>query len=207
MTNNLYLKQYRQCCNIVTVVVIIMKKMKKALSSPCLQPQNQNMSSQTLYGIQTIQNEIYCSSSSEDYTIFSSEQSEIYHQRCSSKSSGTSSVDTYTLKARMENLEIALTMLRDNFQRMEQAMNKQIEKAIDIITSTSDDNEPDLWSGTKEKDFIKCENKKLVKAVRFLTESSKIMRNALSEHSEVISHLADIIDQPIEVFSFISLLV
>lgn len=177
-----------------------MKKMKKAFSSSCLQPQNQNMSSQTLYGIQTIQNEIYCSSSSEDYTILSSEQSEIYHQRCSSKSSGTSSVDTYTLKARMENLEIALTMLRDNFQRMEQAMNKQIEKAIDIITSASDDNEPDLWSGTKEKVFIKCENKKLVKAVRFLTESSKIMRNALSEHSKVISHLADIIDQPIEVF-------
>jgi hypothetical protein len=54
-----------------------MKKMKKALSSPCLQPQNQNMSSQTLYGIKTIQNEIYCSSSSEDYTILSSEQSEI----------------------------------------------------------------------------------------------------------------------------------
>ncbi|CAG2219776.1 unnamed protein product [Mytilus edulis] len=156
------------------------------------------MSSQTLYGIQTIQNEIYCNVN-EDYTVVSSEQNEVLHQRCSSKSSGTSSVDTFTIRARMENLEIALTMLNENFQRMENAMNKQIEKAIEIIIGTTGkDEKEETVLRTNDKYFMKSENKKLMKAVKFLTESSRIMRTALSEHTKFIDHITSVINQPTE---------
>lgn len=175
-----------------------MKKMKKVLIPTCFQTTHSRMSSQTLYGIQTIQNEIYCNAG-EDYTVVNSEQNEVLHQRCSSKSSGTSSVDTFTIKARMENLEIALTMLNENFQRMENAMNKQIERAIEIIIGTTEKDEKDeTVFRTKDKYFMKSENKKLMKAVKFLTESSRIMRTALSEHTKFIDHITSVINQPTE---------
>ncbi|CAG2219774.1 unnamed protein product [Mytilus edulis] len=161
------------------------------------------MSSQTLYGIQTIQNEIYCNVN-EDYTVVSSEQNEVLHQRCSSKSSGTSSVDTFTIRARMENLEIALTMLNENFQRMENAMNKQIEKAIEIIIGTTGkDEKEETVLRTNDKYFMKSENKKLMKAVKFLTESSRIMRTALSEHTKFIDHITSVINQPTEIMAIL----
>lgn len=173
--------------------------MKQVLIPTCFQTTHSRMSSQTLYGIQTIQNEIYCNVN-EDYTVVSSEQNEVLHQRCSSKSSGTSSVDTFTIRARMENLEIALTMLNENFQRMENAMNKQIEKAIEIIIGTTGkDEKEETVLRTNDKYFMKSENKKLMKAVKFLTESSRIMRTALSEHTKFIDHITSVINQPTEV--------
>lgn len=174
--------------------------MKNALLPTCLQISHSRMSSQTFYGMPSTQNNELDNGGSEEYIQVSNEPTEALHQRYSSKSSGTSSVDTFTLKARMENLEIALTMLRENFQRMEHAMNKQIEKAIELIVGrTKVEETEEVMMGPISKCHMKKENKKLLKAVKFLTESSRIMRTALSEHTQVIDHLSYVINQPTEV--------
>jgi hypothetical protein len=49
-----------------------------------------------------------------------------------------SSTDTYTLTARKENLELAVSLLQDSSKRMVEAVNKQIENDLAVsVTSMS----------------------------------------------------------------------
>jgi hypothetical protein len=51
----------------------------------------------------------------------------------------TSSVDTFTLTATKENLELAVSLLKDSSKRMVEAVNTQFEKAIEIIMAANED--------------------------------------------------------------------
>ncbi|CAC5424316.1 unnamed protein product [Mytilus coruscus] len=103
-----------------------------------------------------------------------------------------SSADTFTLNARMENLETALNLLQNNYKRMEQAMNQQVEKVVEIIAN--DINKEDvirMFLDYNEKDFTKIRNKRLKDAVQFMTNSSKTIRNALMHQTSAIKKLSD----------------
>ncbi|XP_063397701.1 uncharacterized protein LOC134682026 [Mytilus trossulus] len=102
-----------------------------------------------------------------------------------------SSVDTHTLNARMENLEMALNLLQNNYKRMEQTMNQQVEKVVEILAN--DINKGDnikLFMNYNEKDFTKIRNKRLKDAVQFMTNSSRTMRNALMQQTSAIKKLS-----------------
>ncbi|CAC5426563.1 unnamed protein product [Mytilus coruscus] len=102
------------------------------------------------------------------------------------------SADTSTLNARMENLETALNLLQNNYKRMEQAMNQQDEKVVEILAN--DINKEDvirMFLDYNRKDFTKIRNKRLKDAVQFMTNSSKTMRNALMQQTSAIKKLSD----------------
>ncbi|XP_071178856.1 uncharacterized protein [Mytilus edulis] len=103
-----------------------------------------------------------------------------------------SSADTHTLNARMENLEMALNLLQNNYKRMEQAMNQQVENVVEILTN--DINKVDvirMFLDYNGKDFTKIRNKRLKDAVQFMTNSSRTMRNALMQQTSAIKKLSD----------------
>lgn len=103
-----------------------------------------------------------------------------------------SSADTHTLNARMENLETALNLLQNNYKRMEEAMNQQVEKVVEIMAN--DINKEDfirMFLDYNGKDFTKIRNKRLKDAVQFMTNSSKTMRNALMQQTSAIKKLSD----------------
>ncbi|XP_052072738.1 uncharacterized protein LOC127710816 [Mytilus californianus] len=103
-----------------------------------------------------------------------------------------SSADTYTLNARMENLETTLNLLQKYYKRMEQAMNQQVDKVVEIIAN--DINQEDvirMFLDYNGKDFTKIRNKRLKDAVQFMTNSSKTMRNALMQQTSAIKNLSD----------------
>ncbi|VDI50839.1 Hypothetical predicted protein [Mytilus galloprovincialis] len=103
-----------------------------------------------------------------------------------------SSADTHTLNARMENLEMALNLLQNNYKRMEQTMNQQVEKVVEILAN--DINKGDvikMFLDYNGKDFTKIRNKRLKDAVQFMTNSSRTMRNALMQQTSAIKKLSD----------------
>ena len=100
----------------------------------------------------------------------------------SSQLTTRSSADTYTLTARKENLELAVSLLQDSSKRMVEAVNKQIKKAIEIIMGENEDENNRL-----PEIALSNENRKLTQIVHLRTECSKIMRNALAEHGEALA--------------------
>ena len=108
-----------------------------------------------------------------------------------------SSADTFTLTARKENLEIAVSMLQDSSKRMVEAVNKQIEKAIEIIMAANEE-ENNALPEMKNRSALSNENRKLAQITHLRTECSKIMRYALTEHGVLLAQL-QLMNQHIEV--------
>ena len=106
----------------------------------------------------------------------------------SSQLTTRSSANTFMLTARKENLEIAVSLLQDSSKRMVEAANIQMEKAIEIIMSENED-ENNTLPETKNRSALSNENRKLTQIVHLRTECSKIMRNALAEHGELLAQL------------------
>ncbi|CAG2212322.1 unnamed protein product [Mytilus edulis] len=103
-----------------------------------------------------------------------------------------SSADTHTLNARMENLETALNLLQNNCKRMEQAMNQQVEKVIEIIANDIEKEDViRMFLDYDVKDFTKIRNRRLKDAVQFMTNSSRTMRNALMQQTSSIKKLSN----------------
>jgi hypothetical protein len=105
-----------------------------------------------------------------------------------------SSADTYTLTARKENLELGVSLLQDSSKRMVEAVNIQIEKAIEIIMAANED-ENNRLPEMKNRSALSNENRKLTQIVHLRTECSKIMRNALAENGEALAQLL-LMNQP-----------
>ena len=116
----------------------------------------------------------------------------------SSQLTTRSSADTCTLTARKENLEIAVSLLQDSSKRMVEAVNIQIEKAIEIIMSANED-ENNTLPEMKNRSVLSNENSKLTQIVHLRTECSKITRNALAEHGEALAQLLLMAQPSIEV--------
>jgi len=112
----------------------------------------------------------------------------------SSQLTTRSSADTFTLTARKENLELAVSLLQDSSKRMVEAVNIQIEKAIEIIMAANED-ENNTLPEMKNRSTLSNENSTLTQIVHLRTECSRIMRNALAEHGETIAQLL-LINQP-----------
>lgn len=105
-----------------------------------------------------------------------------------------SSADTYTLTARKENLELAVSLLQDSSKRIVEAVNIQIEKAIEIIMGENKD-ENNTLPEMQNRSTLSNENRKLTQIVHLRTECTKIMRNALAEHGEALVQLL-LMNQP-----------
>ncbi|OPL21682.1 hypothetical protein AM593_00921, partial [Mytilus galloprovincialis] len=92
----------------------------------------------------------------------------------------------------MENLETALNLLQNNCKRMEQAMNQQIEKVIEIIANDIDKEDViKIFLDYNVKHITKIRNKRLKDAVQFMTNCSKTTRNALMQQTSAIKKLSD----------------
>ncbi|XP_071178851.1 uncharacterized protein [Mytilus edulis] len=92
----------------------------------------------------------------------------------------------------MENLETALNLLQNNYEHMEQAMNQQVEKVVEILAN--DINKVDvirMFLDYNGKELTKIRNKRLKDAVQLLTNSSRTMRNALMQQTSAIKKLSD----------------
>jgi hypothetical protein len=81
---------------------------------------------------------------------------------------------------------------------MVEAVNKQIEKAIEIIMAANED-ENNRLPEMKNRSALSNENSKLTQIVHLRTECSKITRNALAEHGEALAQLLLMTQPSIEV--------
>jgi hypothetical protein len=75
-----------------------------------------------------------------------------------------------------------------------EAVNIQIEKAIEIIMEENKD-ENNTLPEMQNRSTLSNENRKLTQIVHLRTECTKIMRNALAEHGEALVQLL-LMNQP-----------
>ncbi|CAC5370645.1 unnamed protein product [Mytilus coruscus] len=111
---------------------------------------------------------------------------EIPWQMQSSDSGMTaSSTDTTTLNTKAEQLELALDMLQNSILQIENVMNEQMDKYVEIVAKE------ELNADIPIRSCIRKRNDNLKKAVIYVTKSLNQMRSALNEQSKGLTKITE----------------